>query len=114
VPLNDLIGTQMGLTSVELRFPILTPMMHFVPNGFPPIEGAVFFDMGIATNANTIVKWQRAPGDNPFLVRVPIKSFGVSARMNLFGFMILRLDWALPQDRPGMNGLWTLSIGPTW
>jgi Tol biopolymer transport system component len=114
VPLNDLIGTQMCLTSVELRFPILTPMMHFVPNGFPPIEGAVFFDMGIATNANTIVKWQRAPGDNPFLVRVPIKSFGVSARMNLFGFMILRLDWALPQDRPGMNGLWTLSIGPTW
>ena len=114
VPLQDLIGTQMGITSVELRFPILTPSMHFVPAGFPPIEGAFFWDMGVATNGPSVVKWQRAPGDNPLLVRVPVQSFGVSARMNVFGFMILRLDFAIPQERTGMNGLWTLSIGPTW
>jgi Tol biopolymer transport system component len=114
VPLNDLIGTQMGITSVELRFPILTPSMSFLPAAFPPIEGAFFWDMGIAANDYNVIKWKRAPGDDPFIVRVPIQSFGVSARMNLFGFMILRLDYAIPQERTGMNGLWTLSIGPVW
>jgi hypothetical protein len=34
--------------------------------------------------------------------------------MNVFGFVILRLDYSVPQERPGMHGLWTLSIGPTW
>jgi hypothetical protein len=32
----------------------------------------------------------------------------------LFGFAIARLDYAVPQDRPQIGGLWTFSLGPTF
>ena len=44
--LDRLVGTQVGVATAEIRFPILTPAMHFVPQGFPPIEGAFYYDIG--------------------------------------------------------------------
>jgi hypothetical protein len=43
-----------------------------------------------------------------------LQTFGASIRMNLFGFAIARLDYAIPQNRPGVSGLWTFSLGPTF
>jgi outer membrane protein assembly factor BamA len=114
-PLERLIGEQLGVFNAELRFPILTPQMKFAPPGFPPIEGTVFYDMGIAWNTNSTLRWRAREGDDPFTVRTPIKAWGVGARMNLFGLMLLRLDWAFPLDRqPFVNSLVTLSLGPTF
>ncbi len=112
--LDQLVGTQIGVANVELRFPILTPEMHILPPAFPPIEGAVFYDMGVAWEPASVVKWNRAAGDDPIRVRVPLRAWGVSARMNVLGFVILRLDWSFPQKRSGVNSLVTLSIGPTF
>ena len=73
---------------------------------------------------NSVIKWDRDPGD-PFQdldlssgarrdVRDPVQSWGASIRGNLLGFLILRLDYARPINRPGVKQLWTLSLGPTF
>jgi outer membrane protein assembly factor BamA len=112
--LDRLVGTQLGVASAELRFPILTPAFGFLPQGFPPIEGALFYDIGLTWDQASTLKWSRSPGDDPIRVRTPLQTFGVSVRTNLFGFAIARLDYAIPQERRGVKGLWTFSLGPAF
>jgi len=112
--IDRLIGTRIAVVNAEVRFPILTPNMSFAPRGFPPIEGALFFDGGVAWRDGVDLVWRRKPGDNPYTVREPVSSVGASARMNLFGFMILRLDMAIPMRRPDIGTYWTLSLGPAF
>ena len=88
--------------------------MHFAPAGFPPIEGTVFYDIGMAWNDNSTIYWKLNPLDPRVNVRAPIMAWGLGARMNLFGLMLLRLDWAFPINRPGTGSLLTLSLGPTF
>ncbi len=114
VELDRLVGTQIAVGSAEIRFPILTPQFKFVPAGFPPIEGALFYDVGLAWNEGNTLKWKREPGDDPVNVRTPLQVFGASARMNLFGFVVLRLDYSIPQERRAIKGYWTLSLGPAF
>jgi outer membrane protein assembly factor BamA len=111
--LDRLIGTQIGIASAELRFPILNPSFG-VPAAFPPLEGAIFYDIGLAWDQQSTLKWSRAPGDDPIRVRTPLKTLGFSVRANLFGFAVARLDYSIPQDRPQVKGLWTFSLGPTF
>jgi hypothetical protein len=115
IELDRLVGTQLAIGNAELRFPILTPSMHFVPMGFPPIEGALFYDVGIAWNSGDQLRWSRKAGDDPIRVRTPLQTIGVGARMNLFNFVVLRLDYSFPQNRPAIRGgYWTLSLGPVY
>jgi Tol biopolymer transport system component len=114
--LDRLVGTQLAVGNVELRFPILTQQIFpKLPLGIPPIEGALFYDVGLAWDQNSTVKWSEASGDagNPD-IRVPLQSWGLSARMNVLGLMVLRLDWSHPLHRPGVGSLWTVSLGPTF
>jgi outer membrane protein assembly factor BamA len=85
-----------------------------VPAGFPPIEGTVFYDIGMAWTRGNNLSWTLDPRDPNPNNRAPIMAWGVGARMNLFGLMLLRLDWAFPLNRPGTNSLVTLSLGPTF
>jgi hypothetical protein len=111
--LDRLVGTQIGVGSVELRFPILNPSFG-LPAVVPPIEGALFWDIGLAWDDRSTLKWSREAGDDPTRVRTPLQTFGVSVRTNLFGFAIARLDYSIPQERKGVKGLWTFSLGPTF
>ena len=45
-------------------------------------------------------------------IRSPMTSYGVGLRVNMLGFAVLRLDYAVPQDRPRKGGYWILSLGP--
>jgi Tol biopolymer transport system component len=112
--LDRLVGTQVGVVTAELRFPILTPALKFLPQGFPPIEGALFYDVGLTWDERSVLRWNREAGDDPLRVRTPLQTFGASIRMNLFGFAVARLDYAIPQERPAVKGLWTLSLGPAF
>ena len=112
--LDRLVGTQVGVASAEIRFPILTPSFGFLPQGFPPIEGALFYDIGLTWDEGSVLKWNRQAGDDPVRVRTPLQTFGASVRVNLFGFAIARLDYAIPQERRGVKGLWTFSLGPAF
>jgi Tol biopolymer transport system component len=111
---DALVGSQVAVASAELRFPLLYAALGFLPIGFPPIEGALFYDIGMVWDKNSTLKWRRDAGDDPFLVRVPLQTLGVSARTNVLGIAILRVDYSVPQRRPGMKGLWTLSLSPAF
>ena len=111
--LDRLVGTQIGVGSVEIRFPILNPSFG-LPAAIPPIEGALFYDIGIAWDQASTLKWSRESTDDPVRVRTPLQTVGVSVRTNLFGFAIARLDYSIPFDRPAVKGLWTFSLGPAF
>jgi len=62
----------------------------------------------------SIVKWNRSPSEDPVLVRTPLRSWGGSIRANVFGLLIMRLDYTKPLDRPLKRSYWTISLGPTF
>ena len=112
--LDQLIGTSIAVGNAELRFPILNAKLGVVPKFFPPIEGAFFYDIGVAWDANSSVRWSRPAGVSPSAIRTPLRSLGASIRTNVFGIVVLRFDYTKPQSRPGTKPFWTISIGPTF
>jgi len=113
--LDQLIGSKIAVANIELRFPLTRSLvLGLLPVGLPPIEGAVFFDAGVAWDQNSGVAWSREPGDDFLQVRAPLKSWGGSIRTNLLGFLILRFDYTKPLDRSYDKAYWTVSFGPTF
>ena len=113
--LDQLIGSKIGVFNAELRFPLTRSLvLGFLPVGLPPIEGALFYDMGLAWNSASTVVWRRTAGEDPEIYRQPLRSWGGSIRMNLLGFVVLRFDYTKPLDRPHNSPYWTVSLGPTF
>lgn len=113
--LDQLVGTSFAVFNAELRFPLLNASLGVVPIGFPPIEGALFFDAGVAWDGNSKVALrERQAGESVTGVRVPLRSVGGSIRVNMLGLLILRFDYTKPLARPGTNAFWTVSLGPTF
>ncbi|HEY8062326.1 MAG TPA: BamA/TamA family outer membrane protein, partial [Gemmatimonadales bacterium] len=113
--LDQLLGTSVAVFNAELRFPILSQQyMHWLPQIFPPIEGALFFDAGVAMTDGTKFAWSRPDDVSPLAVRTPLKSVGLSIKINALGFMVLRFDYAKPLNRPGVHPYWTISFGPAY
>ncbi len=112
--LDRMVGTQFAVASAELRFPIQTPQFGILPQGFPPLEGAIFYDLGLAWNENSTLRWDRQPTDHPTQVRTPSRTVGFSLRSNLVGFALAHVDVAFPLDRRGVGALWTFSLGPAF
>jgi Tol biopolymer transport system component len=113
--LDQLIGSKIAVANVELRFPLARNLvLGILPVGLPPIEGAIFYDAGVAWNDASNLKWDRNGTDSPLLVRTPLRSWGASIRANMFGMMIMRFEYAKPLDRELKKGYWTVSIGPTF
>ena len=113
--LDQLIGSRLTVVNAELRFPLLRNIgLGFAPIGFPPVEGAVFFDAGIAWNQGSTLVLKRTSTASKSQVRKPLLSMGISLRANVLGFMILRADYATPLSRDAVGSYWTLSLGPTF
>ncbi len=114
--LDQLIGSRIGVFNAELRFPLIrTLSLAILPIWFPPIEGAIFFDAGIAWNSGDQLTFQRSASEPADRVRQPLTSWGFSARVNLLGFTVLRFDYAKPLVRAdGVGAYWTVSLGPTF
>jgi outer membrane protein assembly factor BamA len=111
--LDQLVGSRIAVFSAEFRFFLVRNLtLGFLPIGFPPIEGALWYDAGLAWNGTSTVRLDRSPGQNLSAVRSPVTSYGVGLRANLFGLAILRVDYAVPNQRPGHGGYWILSLGP--
>ncbi len=113
--LDQLIGTRIAVANAELRFPLTRNVaLGFLPIGLPPIEAAIFYDMGLAWQNGSIIKWRRDATDDPEVVRMPLRSWGGSLRVNFLGFVVLRFDYTNPINRPTKRSYWTVSLGPTF
>jgi WD40 repeat protein len=112
--LDQLVGTSVAVANAEIRAPVITPGKGIWPVGVPPVELAAFFDAGVAWDDSSSVRWTRPAGSSLSAIRVPLTSVGASARVNLFGFVILRFDYTKPLQRPGVKPYWTISFGPVF
>jgi outer membrane protein assembly factor BamA len=112
--LDQLIGSRIGVFNVELRFPLTRSVaLGFLPVSLPPIEGAVFYDVGLAWENGSTIVGRRSDGEDPEVYRAPLQSWGGSIRVNFLGIP-LRFDYARPLNRTFNNGYWTISVGPTF
>jgi outer membrane protein assembly factor BamA len=112
----QLSGTRALVLNEELRFPIIRRFdLGAFPIGLPPVDGAIFYDAGLAWNPGQTVRFSKPAGYDPNAadtVRYLMRSYGASFRVNLFNLAVLRWDVARPLDRPNYKRFnWTFSIG---
>jgi len=98
--LSQLFGSRLGVASAELRFPLIRQLVIGTSFGLPPIEGFIFGDAGVAwtrSTSPTLTRGVAAVDDE----RGVMTSAGVGARMNLFGFIVVEVDYvkAFARDR---------------
>ena len=108
---DELIGSRVVFANAEARFPLLRRVdLGFLPVSLPPIDGHLFYDAGVAWRGGQRVVLSRRQQDDPN-ERSILTSWGAGMRVNLFGFAILRLDYAIPLDHPDHHGYWTWMLG---
>jgi hypothetical protein len=111
-PLNRLVGTRVATVNTEIRLPLLGTEAYGLFN-FPylPTELALFADAGVAWTAESppVFEWDRDSEE-----RIPVVSTGVSARINLFGSVILEVFYAKPFQRPVKGGFVGVHLLPGW
>lgn len=131
-PVRDqLIGSSAALMNLEVRVPVITELQIGFLGSFPPVDAVAFVDGGMAwddtvcavadlTTTNQCaegkdvrVVWDRRPGQDPYLFREPLFSWGLGLRINVF-YTILRLDYAFPLNRPDGGGVFSVSFGPSF
>ncbi len=100
---DRLIGSRVGLVNAEIRFPVWGAFGGEGFYGPLPVELAIFGDAGIAAGSV-----QGLTGTNEQWVR----SVGVAARVNMFGFAVAEIDYVRPLDRPGRGWVWQFSLQP--
>jgi len=103
---NRIYGNKMFLANLELRFPLFGVLG--LGKGFYgvwPLEAYAFYDFGTAwTNAN---KTSLLGGSLK-----PVTSAGVGLRTNVFGFLVLGVNYVYPFDRPNKRWHWQFSFSP--
>ncbi|MFW6039756.1 MAG: BamA/TamA family outer membrane protein, partial [Gemmatimonadota bacterium] len=130
---HQLFGSSAALMNTELRFPVISELQIGFLGRFPPVDGVLFFDGGVAWDEEICFRqsvenplgcagdeseevhlvWDREPGQSPIFFREPLFSAGVGLRMNVF-FAVLRMDYAWPLSRPDRSGVFSLSFGPSF
>jgi len=110
--IDRLLGSRIAVTNFELRVPLFG-VREFGLINFPflPTEIGPFFDAGVA--------WSKT--ENPDFTftsssskRVPVFSAGLSARMNILGYMVLEAYYAYPFQRPEKGAHFGFVLSPGW
>jgi len=110
--IDRLLGSKIGVINAEMRLPLFG-IREFGLINFPflPTDIAPFFDVGVA--------W--AKGDSPSFEfnrttakRVPVFSTGISARMNVLGYLVFEAYYAYPWQRPEKGGHFGFVLSPGW
>jgi hypothetical protein len=100
---NNLRGSRLAVANVEVRAPLMGLLRGDLSYGRFPVEIAGFFDAGVTWSSGD--RPALAGGDRPLM-----RSVGVAARANVFGFLILELSAAHPFDRPNGGIQWQVGI----
>ena len=133
-PVRDqLVGSSALLLNGELRYPVIKELQIGFLGSFPPVDAVLFFDGGVAWDSAICTQadparasgcaagqatdvrlvWDRKQGQDPFIYREPLFSWGFGLRMNVF-YTVLRLDYAFPVNRADRSGVFSLSFGPSF
>ncbi len=122
---DQLFGSRVALAKLELRIPVFGVEQFGLIN-FPylPTELSGFIDAGLAWGKNNPphFRWVSNLEDLPSCNvvgdvgcrHVPVVSAGVSARVNVLGFMVLEAYYAYPFQRPDKGWHWGFQIQPGW
>jgi len=93
--LGQLFGSRLAVAGAEIRFPLIRQLVVGTSMGFPPIEGFLFADAGLAwsqaTNPTFTTGVPASPGERGIM-----SSYGAGARINLFGMMVVEIDYVNP------------------
>lgn len=112
VELNRLTGSSMAISNLELRFPLLGPdEFALISSRTVPTTLTTFFDGGVSWTPNDlpVMKW-----DTNSTERVPVFSAGASVRVNILGYLIAELYYAVPFQRPEKGGYFGFHFSPGW
>ncbi len=115
---NRLYGSKMFIGNAEFRFPLMRVLgLGKGYYGAWPLEFFGFYDWGIAWANEPGYWWGGTTNDDvkPWFSggnRKPISSAGVGIRTNLFGMLVLGINYVYPISRPEKGWHWQLSISP--
>jgi len=107
-----LFGSKILVGNVELRFPVFRVLgIGKGYYGVLPIDMIAFYDWGTAWGSDVFTGEQVKPN---FLggTRKSISSAGVGLRMNVFGYIVLGVNYVKPFDRPGKGWYFQFSFWP--
>ncbi|MEM1096752.1 MAG: peptidase S9 [Bacteroidota bacterium] len=110
-----LFGTHYAMASAELRVPFLgTEDLGLVNFPYLPTELSLFTDAGLAwdegMNPFDLLTFERGASSE----RIPVVSSGISARMNVLGYIILEVYYAYPYQRPERGAHFGFQLVPGW
>ncbi|HEY7567210.1 MAG TPA: hypothetical protein VH762_06540 [Gemmatimonadaceae bacterium] len=112
---TELLGSRVAFTNFELRFPLVRRFeLGVVPIALPPVDGLFFFDAGIAWRSGQSISLRRPENYDDESQRYVLRSYGSGIRLNLFGFALVRWDYAIPLDRPNRKGYWMWTLGTSF
>jgi hypothetical protein len=90
---NQLIGSRFAVANVELRVPLIRPGGGSGAGmAFPPVDAHAFYDAGVAWTSGTTPTLQRGVLADA-TKRGVLTSAGVGIRTNVFGFLVLEVDY---------------------
>lgn len=116
---DELKGSRVALTNVELRVPIIRQLVVGNTLGLPPVEGFIFGDAGMAwgsieANPGQVIETHatfRRGVQSALDERGIVTSAGVGARANLFGYFVVEAVYVKAFERT--NGFhWQFSLQP--
>jgi Tol biopolymer transport system component len=107
---NRLLGSKMLVGNAELRFPVFRVLgIGKGYYGFLPIDMVAFYDWGVAWTESDKPAFLGGKGDH---VRKPISSAGLGLRMNVFGYLVVGVNYVKPFDRPDKGWYFQFSFWP--
>jgi len=109
---DRLVGSRLAVANLELRVPLFgTQQFGLIDFPMLPTELGAFVDAGAAWTSDDGVNldFARRSAD-----RIPVVSAGLSARVNLLGYLVLEAYYAYPFQRPDRGWHWGFQIAPGW
>jgi hypothetical protein len=106
--LDRLVGSRLLVFNGEARIPVGGLFTGNLDYGPVPTELFGFFDAGVA--------WTRAERPDPVAggIRHWVRSVGVGARVNVFGYLITEFNLAKPLDRAGHGWDFVFNLRPSF
>ncbi len=110
---NRLLGTRLAASSAELRIPLLgISELSLINFPFLPLEISPFFDIGYAWGDYGSSGTGGLSSSN--VDRKAVMSTGLSARVNVLGYVVVEAYYAYPFQRPERGAHFGFQLMPGW